>query len=52
MIETNILKRIREQSHPNIAKYIGTHYIKDVNGEIEKLVLITEAGNFNLKDLV
>lgn len=52
LVESEILKRIVKVNDPNLAKYIGEFYIQDKEGIIEYLILITEAGDFSLKELI
>ena len=52
LVEGEILKRILQRSHPNLAKYLGEFYVKDDAGLVESLVLVTETGDFSLKQLI
>ena len=52
LVEGEILKRILQRSHPHLAKYLGGFYVKDNAGVVESLVLVTEAGDFSLKQLI
>ena len=52
LVETEVLRRIKETSHPILAKILGEFYIADNNGIIESLVLVSEAGDFSLKELI
>ena len=51
LVETEVLRRIKETSHPNLEKILGEFYIADNHGIIESLVLVSEAGEFSLKEL-
>jgi serine/threonine protein kinase len=52
LVETEMLKRIKESDHPNLAKMIGEFYESDSMGIIESLILVTEAGDFSLKEIM
>ena len=52
LVEREILKKILQKSHPNLAKFMGEFYVKDEAGLVESLVLITESGDFSLKELI
>jgi serine/threonine protein kinase len=52
LVETEMLKRIKERNHPNLAKIIGEFYVADSNGIIESLIIVSEAGDFSLKQII
>ena len=52
LVETNICKKLKDINHPNLASFKNSCYLLDSSGNIQSLILITEAGDFSLKDLV
>ena len=51
-VEMRILKRINRENSPNLPKLRGGFYTKNENFIVEKLVIVTEAGDFSLKELI
>jgi serine/threonine protein kinase len=51
-VETEILKKVHKIFNPNIACLKNNFYIPDEKGVIQSLVLVTEAGDFSLSQLV
>ena len=52
MIEREILKRIGKINTLFISNLLGEYFISDINNKVESLVLLTEAGEFSLEQLI
>ena len=52
LFEIKIFQRLQKSEHPNLPKFFGAYYESDKHGVLKNLMILIEAGDFSLKDLL